>query len=242
MNSVSQITPPQIIPKEQPNSLGDNKTQIGANVAISKPSSHYKGDIARDELPLEEAMRMTREYSRRADTARSNINETTFDMRKAYTNVQVDLMKKAPELLTKDWDFTVDSKGELLIVEGKDSLSKKEFETITDILEEHGVDKYMKFLAENIVERGVASRGPELYMHERGIGSFDITMDNMSDVLRGRELMHETKVRYVNRGPSELLMQVSLYNENRSDPMNAIMQQLYSRAEIMYEYDLWDID
>lgn len=242
MDSISLIKIPKITPKEAPAQQQEATPSNPGEIKVTKITDRYKGDIARAALPQEEAIRMTREYTRRADTAWGNIVETTFDMRKAYTNVQVDLMEKAPELLTKDWDFTVDSKGELLIVEGKDSLSKKEVETITDILEEHGVDKYMKFLAENIVERGVASRGPELYMHERGIGSFDITMDNMSDVLRGRELMHETKVRYVNRGPSELLMQVSLYNENKSDPMNAIMQQLYSRAEIMYEYELGDTD
>lgn len=242
MDSISLIKIPQITPKEAP-ALQQKATESNSGeIKVRKISDLYKGDIAREALPQEEAMRMTREYSRRADTARSNINETTFDMRRVYTDVQVDLIDKKPELLKKDWDFTVDSKGELMIVEGKDSLSKKEVETITDILKEHGVDEYMKFLAENIVERGVASRGPEKWMSERGIGSFDITMDNMSNVLRGRELMHETKVRYVNTGPSDLLMQVSLYNENKSNPMNAIMQQLYSRAEIMYEYEPGDTD
>lgn len=242
MDSISLIKVSQITPKEAPALQQEGKILNSGEIKITKIADRYKGEIARAALPEEEAIRMTREYSRRADTAWGNIVETTFDMRRVYTNVQVDLIDKKPELLKKDWDFTVDSKGELLIVEGKDSLSKKEVETITDVLKEHDVDEYMKFLAENIVERGVASRGPEKWMSERGIGSFDITMDNMSHVLRGRELMHETKVRYINTGPSDLLMQVSLYNENKSNPMNAIMQQLSSRAEIMYEYELWHID
>ncbi|MFC3680861.1 hypothetical protein [Bacterioplanoides pacificum] len=161
-------------------------------------------------------------------------------MRNVYADVQSDLLRSNPSLLEKDWDFTVDADGELLIVEGDDQLTKREIETITGVLEEYGVDDYMKNLAENIVERGAASRGPEMRMSEHGIGSYDISMENMSDVLRRRELMNDTKIRQVNRGPSHIWQPIDAYNQGKLNPLDAVLKQVSSRAENIYGYDPHD--
>lgn len=121
----------------------------GLELSIAKPS--YKGDIVRSALPEDQALALTRQYTQRADNAWGHIVETTYDMRNVYADVQSDLLRSNPSLLEKDWDFTVDADGELLIVEGDDQLTKREIETITGVLEEYGVDDYMKNLAENIV-------------------------------------------------------------------------------------------
>ncbi|MCP5325450.1 MAG: hypothetical protein H7A09_03865 [Oceanospirillaceae bacterium] len=234
MDSISSVSAQQIVSRGATSSQQSQTSQSPAEFTLSKPN--FKGDVNRGALPPEEALQLTREYSQRADRAWGGIVETTYDMRSVYADVQSDLLGRNPSLLEKDWDFTVDSKGELLIVEGKDQLTKREIESIIDVLEEHGVDDYMKDLAENIVERGIASRGPEMRMSEQGIGSYDITMDNMSDVLRGRELMNDTKIRPVNRGPSSVWQPIEAYNQDKLDPLAAVMKQVSSRADNVYEY------
>lgn len=79
-----------------------------------------------------------------------------------------------------------------------------------------------------------------MYKHEHGISSYDITMENMSDVLRGRELMNDTKIRQVNRGPSHIWQLIDAYNQGKLNPLDAVLKQVSSRAESIYEYDPHD--
>jgi len=197
----------------------------------------YKGGIDRSQLSTEESLKLTHQYSRRSDEAYRVLTNTTFDMREDYSKVQSEIIEKNPSLLSKDWDFTVNETGQLKIIEGEDSLSASEKIQLTNILEDHDMDKYMSKITDSVVERGIASRGPEKYMHEHGVGSFDITEENSSDILRGRELMNDTKLRFMVRGRPEDLRANEAYNEHKLSPLQSIMKQLTERADEIYRYD-----
>lgn len=190
----------------------------------------YKGA----DLPLDVLNELSNLYTRRADLAKSVVVNTVFDMRKSYTDVQIDLANKHPDLLQKDWDVTVDPEGELLIVEGEDRLTEKEMKTIIDIMTEHGLDGYMKNLAENIVERGVGGRGYIEYQGGHDIGQYDVTMENISKILRGRELMGDAKIRPINIGSEKIWRPIEEYNKNKMDPYMAVFKQVVARSERVY--------
>ena len=197
-------------------------------IKISRPI--YKGA----EFSSEKKVELGRLYSRRADIARYEMVDTVFNMRKSYTDMQIELSDKHPQLFKKDWDFTVNEKGELLIVEGEDKLSKKEIKTLIDTMTEQGLDKYMKKLAENIVERGVGGRRYYEYQKDSDIGQYDVTMANMSEILRGRELMSDSQMRLMNRGPEKIIRGIEEYNKNKMDPYMAVFKQVVMRAEKVY--------
>lgn len=200
-------------------------------------TTSYMGGIDRALMSEQEARALTVEYTQKSDNAFHAIFDNTYDMRDDYTQVQIDLLNANPELMGKDWDFTIDAEGELLVVEGKDKLSEKEIKQITDILEDNNMDEYMSDLANAVVERGVGQRGPEQYQTDKGIGLYDVTRDTMPDILRGRELMNDTKMRFVQTGTPEFLRAREAYDENRLSPLEAIFKQVSNRAEEKYNYD-----
>lgn len=216
----------------------ENKnTELPYSEELKFSKTVFKGGVDRSQMDPLEARKLTIEYDRRADDARRVLTNTTFDMRDDYFQVQSDIMDNNPELLTKDWDFTVDEKGDLLIIEGKDSLSIFEKSLIKNVLEDNDMDKYMSKISDSVIERGIATRGPEQYMSGHGIGSFDISKENASSLLRGRELMSDTRVRDTPRGIPEELRAQEAYNSNKLTPLLSIMKQLTARAEELYRYD-----
>lgn len=70
-----------------------------------------------------------------------------------------------------------------------------------------------------------------------GIGLYDVTRDTMPDILRGRELMSDTRMRDIPRGEPEFLRAREAYNENKATPLEAIFKQISNRAEEKYNYD-----
>lgn len=200
-------------------------------------TTSYMGGVDRAQMSEQEARVLTVEYTQKSDNAFHAIFDNTYDMRDDYTQVQIDLLNENPELMGKDWDFTIDAEGELLVVEGNDKLSEKEIKQITDILVDNNIDDHMSNLANAIVERGVGQRGPEQYQTDEGIGLYDVTRDTMPDILRGRELMDETKMRFVQTGTPEFLRAREAYDENRLSPLEAIFKQVSNRAEEKYNYD-----
>ncbi len=200
-------------------------------------TTSYMGGVDRALMNEQEARVLTVEYTQKSDNAFHAIFDNTYDMRDDYTQVQIDLINTNPELMGKDWDFTIDAEGELLVVEGEDKLSEKEIKQITDILVDNNIDDHMSNLANAIVERGVGQRGPEQYQTDEGIGLYDVTRDTMPDILRGRELMDETKMRFVQTGTPEFLRAREAYDENRLSPLEAIFKQVSNRAEEKYNYD-----
>ena len=216
--------------------VGSNK--VSAPDSIQKiTTTSYMGGVDRAQMSEQEARVLTVEYTQKSDNAFHAIFDNTYDMRDDYTQVQIDLINTNPELMGKDWDFTIDAEGELLVVEGEDKLSEKEIKQITDILEDNNMDDYMSGLANAIVERGVGSRGPEQYQTDEGIGLYDVTRDTMPDILRGRELMNDTRMRDIPRGEPEFLRAREAYNENKATPLEVIFKQISSRAEEKYNYD-----
>lgn len=226
MNNISPQTFNLVAARQKPTT--NTEPPKASEVKIHKPI--YKGA----EFSSEKKVELGRLYSRRADIARYEIVDTVFNMRKSYTDMQIELSDRHPQLSKKDWDFTVDEKGELLIVEGEDKLSKKEIKTLIDTMTEQGLDKYMKKLAENIVERGVGGRRYYEYQKDSDIGQYDVTMENMSEILRGRELMSDSQMRLMNRGPEKIMRGIAEYNKNKMDPYMAVFKQVIMRAEKVY--------
>ncbi len=192
------------------------------------------------------------EYSRGAPDYILELAITTFDMRDVYTQVQEDLFNQNPDLSEKDWDFTVDEMGELLVLEGQDKLTDEEMQQIKGVLEDNNMDDYTVKLANSIIGLGVADRGPELWSDE-GVGVYDVTKETMQDILRGRELMSDSKVKnnqilgtgYFSEivrddqkmAAPEHFAAISSYNKNKMMPMEAIMKQLSARGEEKYNND-----
>ncbi|QIZ85871.1 hypothetical protein HF888_13900 [Bermanella marisrubri] len=170
-------------------------------------------------------------------------------MRELYTGVQNDLLKKAPDLMEKDWDFSVDSKGELVIIEERDKLSDIEKMTLKDILEDNGVGDAMNKLADHIINWGVGMRGPEEIADFGGLERYDINKENFKDIIFGRELMLNMKidshtkltdkqmVEHAGTASRSRLAQwnaIGSYNEGKQPAANLISSQIMMRAVEKY--------
>lgn len=228
-------TPDSIQVASNPDGSANNISPQGSELKFSK--TVYMGGVDRSQMNEQEARVLTVEYTQKSDNAFHAIFDNTYDMRDDYTQVQIDLLNTNPELMGKDWDFTIDAEGELLIIEGEDKLSEKEIKQITDILEDNNMDDYMSALANAVVERGIGSRGPEQYQIDEGIGLYDVTRDTIPDILRGRELMNDTRMRDIPRGEPAFLRAREAYNEKKLTPLEAVFKQVSNRAEEKYNYD-----
>lgn len=173
----------------------------------------------------------------------------SFNMREAYTGVQYDLMNDAPDLIEKDWDFSVDGNGEIVIIEGKDKLSESDVKRLTDILEDNHIDDHMNKLAESVINWGVGRRGPEGFAEE-GLGRYDVNKENFKDIVFGREIMTGMKinpdtaitkadtyhygVKRLGYGYSEKELRgaaTKAYNQNKQTASEIIVAQIQMRAK-----------
>jgi hypothetical protein len=188
-------------------------------------------------------------YSRLAGEAQIGITSASEKMRELYTGVQNDILKKAPDLMEKDWDFSVDSKGELVIIEGRDKLSDIEQMTLKGILEDNGMDDAMNKLADHIVNWGVGMRGPEEIADFGGLERFDVNRENFKDIIFGRELMLNMKIdsdakltdkqmiEHAGTASRSRLAQwnaIGSYNEGKQPAANLISSQIMMRAEARF--------
>ena len=187
--------------------------------------------------------------------AQVGMMEASQSMREKYTGVQNDLLKEAPDLLEKDWDFSVDEKGELVIIEGEDKLTESEINKLKEVLEDNDMGEAMNTLTEHIINWGEASRGPEGFVGKGDpMGTYDVNKENVKDIIFGRELMNgmevtsDTKLtdgqtnhyasKKVNVGWASVretqIRAVEAYNESRQPPLELIESQLVMRAEARY--------
>jgi len=174
-------------------------------------------------------------------------------MRQLYTGFQNAMLQENPELLEKDWDFSVDEAGELVIIKGKDALSDSEIDQLTDTLEKFGIKDAMNSLADNVIGNLTASRGPEGFAEGDSLGRFDVNKENFKDIVRGRELMlgmQISKGTQLTEGQSmhyamktggtgvnqqEFQSRVAYeYNKGKQPASNLIVQQIMIRAEARY--------
>ncbi|QIZ85246.1 hypothetical protein HF888_13890 [Bermanella marisrubri] len=141
-----------------------------------------------------------RPYSNLMGDSQLGIISSSNQMREKYTQVQSDLLRSDATLLNKDWDFSIDEAGEIVIIEGDDSLSESEINKLTKVLADNGIDTAMEKLAENVINHGIGARGPEGFSEDGSLASYDVNKGNFKDVIFGRELMlgmkidHETKL------------------------------------------------
>lgn len=145
-------------------------------------------------------------------------------MRQLYTGVQNDLLNEAPGLLAKDWDFSVDEAGEIVIIEGQNKLTESEINKLKGVLEDNGIDDAMNMLADNVIGNLAASRGPEGFAEEDSLGRFDVNKENFKDIIRGRELMLGMQISKDTRLTDG---QTAHYNQKSGAPgLNRHQQQL----------------
>lgn len=192
-------------------------------------------------------------YHKLRGETQMGIISTSNMMRAMYTGVQAQLLQEAPDLMNKDWDFSVDEAGELVILEGKDALTKSEINQLTDVLEQHGIKDMMNQLADNVIGHGMAARGPEEFAHsDDKFASFDVNRENFKDIVFGRELMLGMKISPETKLTNEQTMQYALkaglvggggsekerhlrameaYNIGKKTPSELIVSQVMTRAE-----------
>lgn len=163
-----------------------------------------------------------------------DVAHTIMDMKEPYSRVQEELQLTSPELAEKDWDFTVDESGELVILEGSDKLSDEDISTLTRVLEDNGIDEQMNQLADEVVKWGEGLRGPDQQSREN-IGKHDITRENFSEIIKGRDLITSSKMRVESGLNYYEGKAVQEYNSNKQGPLEALSMQIQDRAIVKYE-------
>ncbi len=75
------------------------------------------------------------------------------------------------------------------------------------------VGEYMNKLANNIIGMGEVDRDSNLWS-SKGVGAYIVTKETMQDIMRGRELMSDTKVRDNQRlGTPKYVTEINSYNK-----------------------------
>ena len=178
-------------------------------------------------------------------------SEKSHIMRAMYTGFQNAMLEENPELLEKDWDFSVDEAGELVIIEGKDALSASEINQLTDTLEKFGMKDAMNALADDVINWGVGMRGPEEIADQGGLERYDVNKENFKDIIFGRELMMNMKIKSDTKLTAQQTYDysekfngigstkahfnaISAYNDERQHAPEILASQIMMRAEARF--------
>ena len=95
------------------------------------------------------------------------------------------------DLKKKDWDFTLDKSGNIKVIEGRDRLSKQAISDLEEVLNGSAFGYHFKDMAVGLIGKNQFS--VNTYGNLHSMTKYDINTENISSVLRGRELMEQTR-------------------------------------------------
>lgn len=91
----------------------------------------------------------------------------------------------------KDWDFSLDSGGNIKVIEGNDKLSKQGVRDLEEALNSSAFGYHFKDMAVGLI--GKSQLSVNTYDNLNSMTKYDIHTENISDILRGRELMEQPR-------------------------------------------------
>lgn len=96
----------------------------------------------------------------------------------------------------KDWDFTLDKGGNIKVIEGDDQLSYRAVKDLEEALNGSEFGYHFKDMAVGLV--GKSQLSVNTYDNLNSMTKYDIHTENISDILRGRELMEQPRADWEN--------------------------------------------
>lgn len=118
------------------------------------------------------------------------LGEVSGDLRRGYDEA---VSKLSPELLKKDWGFSV-REGRLVLIEGRDRLSEAERSALISALA--GLESLANDVANTVIRLLELDRGMDGV--SKSIGRFDVSQQNFADIvdLRAYLLSHGPDAKY----------------------------------------------
>lgn len=95
------------------------------------------------------------------------------------------------DLKFKDWDFTIDKNGSIKVLEGKDKLSSQAVKDLENALNGSEFGYHFKDMAMGLI--GKSQLSVNSHNNSNSMTKYDINTDNISGILRGRELMEQRR-------------------------------------------------
>jgi len=99
-------------------------------------------------------------------------------------------------LKNKDWDFTLDRSGNIKVIEGNDRLSNQAVKDLEKALNDSAFGYHFKDMAVGLI--GKSQLSVNTYNNPNSITKYDINAENISGILRGRELMEQPRADWNN--------------------------------------------
>lgn len=100
------------------------------------------------------------------------------------------------DLKNKDWDFTLDKVGNIKVIEGNDRLSTQVVEDLEKALNGSAFGYHFKDMAVGLI--GKSQLSVNTYDNLNSMTKYDINTENISGILRGRELMEQPRADWEN--------------------------------------------
>ncbi len=126
-----------------------------------------------------------------AITASYDITNPITDLVAPYQQTLQELSKADPLLASKDWDLGINN-GELIVIQGSDSLSLKEINLLEKSFDQPVFTKNLKAFQDAVIE---ATKGDiRLDKKPGAVAHYNLNNDNINDVVRPREfIIQESK-------------------------------------------------
>jgi len=96
----------------------------------------------------------------------------------------------------KDWDFTLDKSGNIKVIEGNDKLSKQAVKDLEEVLNGSAFGYHFKDMAVGLI--GTSQLSVNTYDNSSSMTKYDVNTGNISDIIRGRELMEQPRADWEN--------------------------------------------
>lgn len=106
-------------------------------------------------------------------------------------NPNIQGVLESHNLKNKDWDFTLDKAGNIKVIEGNDKLSKQAVRDLEKALNGSAFGYHFKDMAVGLIGKNQLS--VNTYDNLNSMTKYDIHTGNISDILRGRELMEQPR-------------------------------------------------
>ncbi len=182
-----------------------------------------------------------KERNKRKDAALTILNA---DLNKSYEGIEPvfgdfmkELAKISPELADKDWGFTVDEKGALVVFDLDKLLTKDETDRLTRLLNNNeSLVSAAGEVPELLLKGFELERGPGT--HSFGWARYDVTEENFKDIIDIRKFV-------------DIAQDIAQYRDSGKDPRrrwkstpiyafrNEMESQLSARAENRYQAIRW---
>lgn len=202
LSTESNSLPPSTIAAKEAKEDSTESQNTTVQASLSLVNGRYVGSDLTDAEKLDEKIR-------HATILLKELPSQTAETVTAFDTIMSQIASKNPDIVTKDWDFSIDENNEITIINNGDLTEEEQIWLQEELDHPYLVVEVME-MRDLMIKAIKTERGQDGYSTQ--VGRYDLTTENYSEIIHMREYLTDNNGKL---GITELVSQLSQRAEDK---------------------------